>query len=83
MRKRFSLLQTIEGINFGIVRMYVAPYRISWIIFTLDLVIDLEQTKCWYSDGYKVCSSCSRFVFVLLIMIKPISLRHLTQPLDI
>ena len=38
-RKRFSLLQTIEGINFGIVRMYVTPYRISWMIFTYDLVI--------------------------------------------
>ena len=34
--KRFSPLQ---GINFGLVRMYVAPYRISWIIFTSDMVI--------------------------------------------
>ena len=25
--KRFSLLQSIEDINFGLVRMYVAPYR--------------------------------------------------------
>ena len=39
IRKRFSLLKTIEGINFGFVRMYVAPYRIFWIIFTSDLVI--------------------------------------------
>ena len=30
--KRFSLLQTIKGINFGLFRMYVTPYRISWII---------------------------------------------------
>ena len=37
--KSFSLLQTIEDINFGVVRMYVTPYRISWIIFTSDLVI--------------------------------------------
>ena len=45
IRKRvFFFLQTIEGmtiegINIGLVRMYVTPYRISWIIFTLDLVI--------------------------------------------
>ena len=38
IRTRLSLLQTIEGINFGLFRMYVTPYRISWIIFTLDLV---------------------------------------------
>ena len=36
-KKRFSLLQTIEDINFGLVRMYVKPYRISWKIFTTDL----------------------------------------------
>ena len=36
IRKRFSLLQTIEDIHFGLVRMYVTPYRISWIIFTSD-----------------------------------------------
>ena len=39
IRKRFSLLQTIEDKNFGLVRMYVTPYRISWIIFTSYLVI--------------------------------------------
>ena len=39
IRKRFSLLQTIEGINFGLVRMYVTPYHIFWKIFTSDLVI--------------------------------------------
>ena len=37
--KRFSLLQTIEDIHFGLVRMYVTPYRIFWIIFTSDLLI--------------------------------------------
>ena len=31
IRKRFSLLQTIiEDITFGLVRMYVTPYRFSW-----------------------------------------------------
>ena len=39
IRKRFSRLQTIGDINFGLVRMYVTPYRISRIIFTSDLVI--------------------------------------------
>ena len=39
IKKRFSLLRTIEGINFGLVRMYVTPYRTFWKIFTSDLVI--------------------------------------------
>ena len=40
IRKRFSLLQTIADINFGLVRMSVTLYRTSifWIIFTSDLV---------------------------------------------
>ena len=45
IRKRFSLLPTIEGINFGLVRMYVPPYRIFWIIVTPDLVISYTD-KC-------------------------------------
>ena len=28
-KKRFSFLQTIEDIKFGLLRMYVKPYRIS------------------------------------------------------
>ena len=36
---RISLLQTIEGINFDLVRM-LTNFRISWIIFTFDLVLD-------------------------------------------
>ena len=43
IRKRFSLLRTIEGINFGLVRMYVTPYRFFWKIFTSDLVISYRQ----------------------------------------
>ena len=37
-----SCLSDMEGfgdIHFGLVRMYVTPYRIFWIIFTSDLVI--------------------------------------------
>ena len=36
-KKRFSHLQTIEDITFGLVRMYVTPCRFSWTIFILDL----------------------------------------------
>ena len=39
-KKAFSPLQTIEGINFGLVRM---PYRIFWIIFTSDLVTSYTE----------------------------------------
>ena len=42
-KKAFSLLQTIEGINFGLVRLYVTPYRIFWIIFTSNLVMLYKQ----------------------------------------
>ena len=45
IRKRFSLLHvhTIEDINFCLDRMYVTPYRISWIILTSDLVISYKD----------------------------------------
>ena len=34
IRKRFSLRRTIiKDINFGLVRMYVTPYRFSWTTF--------------------------------------------------
>ena len=39
-KKAFSLLQTIiEDITFGLVRMYVTPYRFSWTIFILGLAL--------------------------------------------
>ena len=35
IKKRFSLLHIIiEDITFGLVRIYVTPYRFSWAIFT-------------------------------------------------
>ena len=34
-KKVFSLLQTIEDINVGLVRMYFMPYHIFWIIFKI------------------------------------------------
>ena len=60
LRTLFSLLQTTDGIYFGLVRMFVTPYRISEIIFTLNLVLSYTD-YLWYSVGYKLCSSCSRF----------------------
>ena len=39
-KKRFSLLQTnIEDITFGLVRMYVMPYRFTLTIFILGLAL--------------------------------------------
>ena len=44
IRKLFSLLQTIiEDITFGLVRMYVTPYRFSWTIFILGLALLYRQ----------------------------------------
>ena len=51
IRRRFSLLQTIEGINFGHIRMYVTLYRISWIIFTLDSVLNYTKKIVGISMG--------------------------------
>ena len=34
---KIAFFTSIEGIHFGLVRMYVAPYRIFWIIFTSDV----------------------------------------------
>ena len=40
IRKRFSLRKTIiKDITFGLVRMYVTPYRFSWTIFILGLAL--------------------------------------------
>ena len=59
IRKRFSLQQTIiKDITLGLVRMYVTPYRFSWTIFILGLALSYTA-NCWYSDGYKLCSTCS------------------------
>ena len=44
--------------TFGLVRMYVTPCRFSWTIFILGLALSYTD-KLWYSDGYKLCSSCN------------------------
>ena len=60
IRKRFSLLRTIEGINFGLVRMYVTPYRFFWKIFTSDLVIS-------YTVGIPMGTNCAPLVADLFL----------------
>ena len=39
IRKRFFTSTDHRGFKFGLVRMYVTPCRIFWIIFTSDLII--------------------------------------------
>ena len=54
----FSLLQTIiEDISFGLVRMYVTPYRFSWTIYILGLALS-------YTDKLLVC----RWVQIVLLL---------------
>ena len=47
-------LQTIEGINFALVRMY----RFSWIIFTLELVLSYTDTFLVFRMG----TNCAHLV---------------------
>ena len=36
---------------------------LSYLLDTIYIRFVMHvQTNCWYSDGYKLCSSCSRFV---------------------
>ena len=62
IRTRFSLLQTIDGLSIGFVKMYVTPYRIFWIVFSSDLVILVS-----YTDKFLVF----RLVQIVLLL-KPI-----------
>ena len=39
MRFSFQKKVIIEDITFGLVRMYVTPYRFSWTIFILGLAL--------------------------------------------
>ena len=52
IRKRFSLRKTIiVDITFGLVRMYVTPYRFSWTIFILGLVLSYTDKLLVYLTG--------------------------------
>ena len=65
--KRFPLLQTIEDIHPGLVRMYVTPYRIFWKIFISDLVVS-------YADKLLV-SRCVQIVHILWPIFMPLALK--------
>ena len=65
MIKAFSLLQTIiEDITFGLVRMYVTPYRFFWTIFILDFALS-------YTDklfvGFQMGTNCVPLVADLFL----------------
>ena len=64
IRKRFSLLQSIEGINFGLVRMYVTPYRIFSMIFISDLVISYTDKLL---PGIPMGTNCAPLVADLFL----------------
>ena len=58
IRNRFSLRQTIiRDITFGLVRIYVKPYRFSWTIFILGLALS-------YTDKFLVF----RWVQIVLLL---------------
>ena len=61
-KKAFFTPQTIEGINFGLVRMYVTPYRIFKTIFTSDLVIS-------YTDKLVVFRCVQKFMINVMTLI--------------
>ena len=64
IRKRFSLLQTIiEDTTFGLVRMYVAPYRFSWTIFILGLALSFYRQIV----GIPVGTNCAPLVADLFL----------------
>ena len=81
IRKRFSLLQTIKVIIFGLVRMYVTPYRTFWIIFKLNLVISYTDKLLVFrwvlnwaplvADLFLFCYEID-FMILFLVIIKPI-----------
>ena len=55
-----AFFTSTEGINFGLVRMYVTPYRFFWKIFTSDLVIS-------YTDKFLVFRLCAPLVADLFL----------------
>ena len=64
IRRRFSLLHTIEAICFGLVRMYMRPCRIFWIIFTLDLVLSFIYRQIF---GIPMGTNCAPLVADLFL----------------
>ena len=69
--KPFTLQQTIEDVHFGLVRMYLTPYRIFSLIFTADLVIQLYRQIV----GIPMGTNCAPLVANMFL------LAHLSQRL--
>ena len=63
IRKRFSLLQSIEDINFGLVRMYVTPYR----TFLDNIYIRFGNKLYRQIVGIPMDANCSPFVADLFL----------------
>ena len=85
LRKRLSLLQTKEGINFGLVSMYVTPH----VSYLLDTIYIISGNKlCRQIVGISMYTNCAPLVadlFILyerdlmtsfLMIIKQLLLRH-------
>ena len=85
--KCFPLLQTIEDIHFGLVRMCVTPLK----SYLLDIYIRFGNKLCRQIVGIPMGTNCAPlvavFYFVMkensrllfLMIIKSISLRHITR----
>ena len=84
-RKAFSLLPTIiENITFGLVRMYVTPYRLSWTILIIRFGTKLYKQFVDIPMG----TNCAPLVADLFYsamkeITRPTLLRHSRQRLDI
>ena len=63
IRKRFTLLQTIEGINFGLVRMYVTPYHLLD-----DIYIGFGNKFYRQTAGIPIDANCSPRVADLFLI---------------
>ena len=54
----------MQGYKICLVRMYVTPYRISWVIFTLDLVISYVYKQI---VGIPMGTNCAPLVAELFL----------------
>ena len=63
VRKRFSLLRTIEGINFGLFRMYVTPYR----FFLENIYFRFGNELYRQIDGISMGTNCAPLVADLFL----------------
>ena len=68
IKKRFSLRQTsIEDTTFGLVRMYVTPYRFSWTISKLGLALSYTDKLYRQIVGIPMGTNCAPLVANLFL----------------